>query len=1276
MNDYDFSTLNDKEFENLTIDLISRDRGKRFERFKAGCDGGIDGRYYREDEKEEIIQCKHYLKTGFKGLISSLKYKYKNSGKNEADKVKILNPDKYIFVTSLPLSASNKQKIKEIFEPYIKLDNDIYGQEDLNDLLKAYPDIEENHSQLWISSTNVLKRVITDAIKDKNDVEELKNKLIQKYQTNFKTITLLLNDEKTNEIFIKPAIIKEQTEKDKKEEAYKREAILNSYEEIHKPKEPIKIEELLNISNKSLIYGKAGVGKTTFCKYIAYKWVNNELYEAFDYVVYIALREWKRDGLKGAILDNYYSSDIKELYFDIEENNSKTLFLFDGYDELDADKKATLQKEINTYNLQNYIITTRPYGYQKSDFNVDESFETIGFTDKNIEQYIEAFFKENSEKSKGLKEFLQRNISIKHIAYIPLMLEMICSLWKEGKLENITTMSELYTECIENFFLEYTEKKETDYIQDKEEEIFKYLGKIAFEGLKQQKIVLDKNITKTIDKSFFVDYILKTGFLISEDLNKANPFLNTYQFLHLTFQEYFSALYVSKLSKKKQKKIIKKWKFYPHMQVFFAFLGGLIEDKEFLLSEIESDETVQLELYKFMLIVICLQNIKKEELKDERKNNILDPIYRIMKNQDFYKYPYIYENITSIHHLIEIDENKFSNQKEFSKKHHLENILFLFSIGKYDDDKIEEFKEIINSLDTENISDWLLKRRSFEKLITNGKYDKKVIDIFFDMKRYRQPIFGDKTRELFFKKYIGDYKEIIFKKIKKESYYYFINDNMIFNLFKYADYIHLLDEKEIDLEFKLRLSDKLQGMSDDKFKEPIINFLSENIEDIDKYQLLNFIEYDEIVMIILELSMDNFKHISDFTSFVRQLLFKISSLKENQKEKILEFIFDRFINNKKIERKEKQNVISVYRSRFLKKGKLTKKKEQIKNYINDKIKKEENINEEEKFSVEEFYLLLKKREDTLPHQLKDYLGKYHYKLESLPNDTLLNMVDMIKEKEDISNLYIQEAILFLLTPISQTDKYSILLKFLSKELENYYYGLFPKIMKILKKSISLEEFMNKNNILDNNKIMFLNEFSVKELFENYKTEYDYYYFEIIYYKIIENRLPLYLKDKKWHTVVDGEEIETQEELNEEDIKEYGREPSNKKKKLKQIKANTNDEELNKLIEEAKDRFISNDKQVAIEKLWDAFERLKTYFDKNKKESGNRVIEIISQNADKDSFEDEFKKLTKIGNNYRIRHHEIDKKELTDENREYFFKRMVALIDLCLRHLNEEENIVK
>ena len=176
MIDYDFSTLNDKEFENLSIDLISKDKEKRFERFKAGKDGGIDGRFYQNDDSQEIVQCKHYLKTGFSGLITSLKKK--DNGINEIDKVKKLNPSKYIFITSLPLSAENKKTIKELFDPYIKNDNDIYGQEDLNQILGDHPDIEKRYYKLWLSSTVVLDRIINNAIESRSEflLEDIKEK--------------------------------------------------------------------------------------------------------------------------------------------------------------------------------------------------------------------------------------------------------------------------------------------------------------------------------------------------------------------------------------------------------------------------------------------------------------------------------------------------------------------------------------------------------------------------------------------------------------------------------------------------------------------------------------------------------------------------------------------------------------------------------------------------------------------------------------------------------------------------------------------------------------------------------------------------------------------------------------------------------------------------------------------------------------------------------------------------------------------------------------------
>lgn len=176
MIDYDFSTLNDKEFENLSIDLISKDKDKRFERFKAGKDGGIDGRFYDDDGSQEIVQCKHYLKTGFSGLIAKLKKKDK--GINEIDKVKKLSPSKYIFVTSLPLSAENKKTIKGLFDPYIKNDSDIYGQEDLNQILGNHPDIEKRHYKLWLSSTVVLDRIMNNAIESRSEflLEEIKEK--------------------------------------------------------------------------------------------------------------------------------------------------------------------------------------------------------------------------------------------------------------------------------------------------------------------------------------------------------------------------------------------------------------------------------------------------------------------------------------------------------------------------------------------------------------------------------------------------------------------------------------------------------------------------------------------------------------------------------------------------------------------------------------------------------------------------------------------------------------------------------------------------------------------------------------------------------------------------------------------------------------------------------------------------------------------------------------------------------------------------------------------
>lgn len=95
---------------------------------------------------------------------------------------------------------------------------------------------------------------------------------------------------------------------------------------------------------------------------------------------------------------------------------------------------------------------------------------------------------------------------------------------------------------------------------------------------------------------------------------------------------------------------------------------------------------------------------------------------------------------------------------------------------------------------------------------------------------------------------------------------------------------------------------------------------------------------------------------------------------------------------------------------------------------------------------------------------------------------------------------------------------------------------------------------------------------------------------------------------------------------------------------------------------------------SVEKIWDALERLKTYYvSLNKKESVTQIIKDISGESEelRVVFEAEFKALTDIGNNFRIRHHETNRNDITDINHyDYFFNRCWSLIVLSIKYLDE------
>ena len=55
MANYDFSTLNDRDLEELTRDLLSKVLNVNFQSFKPGKDKGIDLRYSTVNDENEIV---------------------------------------------------------------------------------------------------------------------------------------------------------------------------------------------------------------------------------------------------------------------------------------------------------------------------------------------------------------------------------------------------------------------------------------------------------------------------------------------------------------------------------------------------------------------------------------------------------------------------------------------------------------------------------------------------------------------------------------------------------------------------------------------------------------------------------------------------------------------------------------------------------------------------------------------------------------------------------------------------------------------------------------------------------------------------------------------------------------------------------------------------------------------------------------------------------------------------------------------------------------------
>lgn len=133
-------------------------------------------------------------------------------------------------------------------------------------------------------------------------------------------------------------------------------------------------------------------------------------------------------------------------------------------------------------------------------------------------------------------------------------------------------------------------------------------------------------------------------------------------------------------------------------------------------------------------------------------------------------------------------------------------------------------------------------------------------------------------------------------------------------------------------------------------------------------------------------------------------------------------------------------------------------------------------------------------------------------------------------------------------------------------------------------------------------------------------------------------------------------------------------PPEARQLLSDFAPHTGDAELDAKLSDAVTRFLSRspqDRVDALEKLWDAFERVKTLELGGGDMKKKSILQLIDRAAPgsgfRDQLEAECNALTEIGNTFHIRHFEHDREPLPGPAAvDYLFVRLAAVVAFLLR----------
>ena len=306
-----------------------------------------------------------------------------------------------------------------------------------------------------------------------------------------------------------------------------------------------------------LVYGRPGIGKSTFCKKAAYDWSKalKEVLMNFYVLILIKLRDVCdvgniRDVLrKSKLLASDGPISVDSLYDYIINNQDKVLLILDGYDEYSCVKEHSPILAIwkgEQLRDCHVIVTTRQLKCDELRGPSHVQLEIQGFKSWERKETFARKFMAGEEDLNEFRLYLEEK-DLVDMAEIPLLLLMLCSLWKEKRHEGLPkSRADIFTQFIQTMLdhkggshqpMPFQKVTSTEARED-----LSNLGKAAFEALLQDRLyVRCSELPGNISRSF--EKLSEVGLFQIVNLTSLNPEKGAY-FIHKSVQEFLAAWHI------------------------------------------------------------------------------------------------------------------------------------------------------------------------------------------------------------------------------------------------------------------------------------------------------------------------------------------------------------------------------------------------------------------------------------------------------------------------------------------------------------------------------------------------------------------------------------------------------------------------------------------------------------------------------------------------------------------------------------------------------------